>query len=591
MPRARRRARRARRRGARRRARGWPRCGRATSVNGRPWPASASRASSASTRSSESRNSPTGSGVWPSSKYSETRPSRWSPEISSRRSGWCRQTCEGAWPGVSTTCQSPRSVATVTPGTRSRSDVSSPEMPVARRRAAARPSAAAAPPARRAGARPRRGGRSSARASRRWRAGARAPGAARPRAPVRSRIAGAWPQWSTCACVQTTSRTCSSRRPAWSSARSRWAIEPGSCIPVSTSTTPSPEASAQALQCGTPGHGSGSRSRQTPGSTRSPRPTSRLRVGLRIRRDANVPPHGQALPAPRRRDPQGPGVRVPLAGRRRARAARGDDPGRAARYAAAMAGLAALAGGRLAARRRVAVRAARGALGDRRRRADRHAEGAARPLPLREPGRAPLDPRRRCASTSPSTSPTSRRRRWRPTPRASRRCCATTASTCSPASRSSCARRTLAAPLLLALQEELLEREAWPLIRAELPGADEGFWQHARDAHLDGFPRRRAGRGGGARTPRSASRRRPTRARSRTSTPARMARAARARAPVREAALRAPLVPDAVADGRGRAAGGHGHDGVRGLRAPRAVPRPRRRDRRLERAARTSRRG
>ena len=47
---------------------------------------------------------------------------------------------------------------------------------------------------------------------------------------------------------------------------------------------------------------------------------------------------------------------------------------------------------------------------------------------------------------------------------------------------------TLAAPLLLALQEELLAREAWPLIRAELPGADEAFWQHARDAHLDGFP-------------------------------------------------------------------------------------------------------
>src|ERR687898_910094 len=47
---------------------------------------------------------------------------------------------------------------------------------------------------------------------------------------------------------------------------------------------------------------------------------------------------------------------------------------------------------------------------------------------------------------------------------------------------------TLAAPLLLALQEELLVREAWPLIRAELAGADEAFWQHARDAHLDGFP-------------------------------------------------------------------------------------------------------
>ena len=36
---------------------------------------------------------------------------------------------------------------------------------------------------------------------------------------------------------------------------------------------PSPAAIAQALQCGTPGHGSGSRSRQRPGSTRSPRPS------------------------------------------------------------------------------------------------------------------------------------------------------------------------------------------------------------------------------------------------------------------------------------------------------------------------------
>ena len=54
-------------------------------------------------------------------------------------------------------------------------------------------------------------------------------------------------------------------RPTWSSARSRWASEPGSCVPVSTSTIPSPAAIAHALQCGTPGHGSGSRSRQRPG--------------------------------------------------------------------------------------------------------------------------------------------------------------------------------------------------------------------------------------------------------------------------------------------------------------------------------------
>ncbi len=106
--------------------------------------------------------------------------------------------------------------------------------------------------------------------------------------PARSAIGGAWPQWSMWACVQTISRTCSILRPAWSSARSRCCIEPGSCIPVSTSTIPDPAASAHALQCGTPGHGNGSRSRQTPGTTFSPRPTSRLRVGLRTVRHGNV---------------------------------------------------------------------------------------------------------------------------------------------------------------------------------------------------------------------------------------------------------------------------------------------------------------
>src|SRR3954451_14083993 len=59
-------------------------------------------------------------------------------------------------------------------------------------------------------------------------------------------------------------------------------------MPVSTSTIPSPACSAHALQCGTPGNGSGRRSRQTPGSTRSPRPTSLGRVGLRRARHATV---------------------------------------------------------------------------------------------------------------------------------------------------------------------------------------------------------------------------------------------------------------------------------------------------------------
>jgi aminopeptidase len=47
---------------------------------------------------------------------------------------------------------------------------------------------------------------------------------------------------------------------------------------------------------------------------------------------------------------------------------------------------------------------------------------------------------------------------------------------------------TLAAPLLLALQRELLERGAWPLLRPSLPGQDEGFWRAVRDEQLDGFP-------------------------------------------------------------------------------------------------------
>ena len=48
---------------------------------------------------------------------------------------------------------------------------------------------------------------------------------------------------------------------------------------------------------------------------------------------------------------------------------------------------------------------------------------------------------------------------------------------------------TLAAPLLLALQREILEREAWPLLRASLPGQTEGYWAAARDVHVDGHSR------------------------------------------------------------------------------------------------------
>ena len=47
---------------------------------------------------------------------------------------------------------------------------------------------------------------------------------------------------------------------------------------------------------------------------------------------------------------------------------------------------------------------------------------------------------------------------------------------------------TLAEPLLLEVQRAILARDAWPLLRVELPGSTAAFHEHARDVHLDGFP-------------------------------------------------------------------------------------------------------
>ena len=47
---------------------------------------------------------------------------------------------------------------------------------------------------------------------------------------------------------------------------------------------------------------------------------------------------------------------------------------------------------------------------------------------------------------------------------------------------------TLAEPLLLEVQRAILARDAWPLLRVELPGSTAAFHHHARDVHLDGFP-------------------------------------------------------------------------------------------------------
>jgi aminopeptidase len=96
---------------------------------------------------------------------------------------------------------------------------------------------------------------------------------------------------------------------------------------------------------------------------------------------------------------------------------------------------------------------------------------------------------------------------------------------------------THAAPLLLALEEALLEREAWPLVRAALPGAEEVFWRAARDAHLDGFAPAELAEAEA--TDASLRIQAPDNTRALSGIAAeQMARAARARAPLREAALR-----------------------------------------------------
>ena len=45
----------------------------------------------------------------------------------------------------------------------------------------------------------------------------------------------------------------------------------------------------------------------------------------------------------------------------------------------------------------------------------------------------------------------------------------------------------LATPLLLELQRAILERDAWVRFDIELPGQSRGFYEHARDLHLDDF--------------------------------------------------------------------------------------------------------
>jgi aminopeptidase len=47
---------------------------------------------------------------------------------------------------------------------------------------------------------------------------------------------------------------------------------------------------------------------------------------------------------------------------------------------------------------------------------------------------------------------------------------------------------SLAEPLLLEVQRAMLERDAWPLLRVELPGQTRSFYDAALDRHLDDYP-------------------------------------------------------------------------------------------------------
>ncbi|HWC28189.1 MAG TPA: aminopeptidase [Solirubrobacteraceae bacterium] len=95
----------------------------------------------------------------------------------------------------------------------------------------------------------------------------------------------------------------------------------------------------------------------------------------------------------------------------------------------------------------------------------------------------------------------------------------------------------LAAPLLLACQRAILEREAWPLLRVELPGATADFYRHARDRHLDGFPEVAYAEVKNAQALLAIQAPENTRALSGID-PERLARAARARKPVHDQAMR-----------------------------------------------------
>jgi len=95
---------------------------------------------------------------------------------------------------------------------------------------------------------------------------------------------------------------------------------------------------------------------------------------------------------------------------------------------------------------------------------------------------------------------------------------------------------TLAAPLLLSLHGEILRRGAWPLLRVEVPGEASSFYANARDELLDDHAPLALTEAKKADKVLSIQATADPRELAETD-PARIARAARARRPIREATL------------------------------------------------------
>ncbi len=96
---------------------------------------------------------------------------------------------------------------------------------------------------------------------------------------------------------------------------------------------------------------------------------------------------------------------------------------------------------------------------------------------------------------------------------------------------------TLAEPLLLEVQRAVLARDAWPSLRVELPGSTASFHEHARDVHLDGFSEVAYAEARKAHCQLAIQAPENTRALTGID-PERLARAARARKPLRDQALK-----------------------------------------------------